>query len=72
MCAKTVLKLLLSKYAPLSVDMQTSIEADQSTVKLNDETLDIEAFTYVDNEQEIIIDESVKTERKTQENGTAK
>ena len=27
---KTVLKLILSKYAPLSIDMQKAIEIDQS------------------------------------------
>lgn len=30
MCRKTLIKLLLSRYAPLSVDMQTAIKADQS------------------------------------------
>lgn len=48
MCAKTVMKLLLSRYAPLSVDMQTAVDADQSIIKTN-ETLDIEGFEYVDN-----------------------
>ena len=45
MALKTVLKLLLSKFAPLSVEMQTATIVDQSIV--NDaETLDI---TYADN-----------------------
>jgi recombination protein RecT len=45
MALKTVLKLLLSKFAPLSVEMQTATIVDQSVV--NDaETLDI---TYADN-----------------------
>lgn len=30
MAKKTVLKLILSKYAPLSIDMQKAIEIDQS------------------------------------------
>lgn len=45
MASKTVLKLMLSKYAPLSVDMQTAQIADQAVI--NDaETLDID---YSDN-----------------------
>jgi recombination protein RecT len=47
MAKKTVLKLLLSRFAPLSVDMQTAVIADQTTVK-NAETLDVE---YIDNTQ---------------------
>jgi len=31
MAKKTVLKLLLSKYAPLSIDMQTAVQTDQAT-----------------------------------------
>lgn len=33
MAQKTVLKLLLNKFAPLSIDMQKAIEIDQSTVE---------------------------------------
>lgn len=47
MANKTVLKLLLSKYAPLSVDMQRAVVVDQSTIK-DAETLDV---TYIDNEE---------------------
>ena len=43
MAIKTVLKLNLSKYAPISVDMQKAILADQSIIKDN------ETFEYVDN-----------------------
>ena len=43
MAIKTVLKLNLSKFAPLSVDMQKAILADQSIIKDN------ETFEYVDN-----------------------
>ena len=43
MCRKTVLKLLLNRYAPLSIEMQKVIQADQSAVN-EDGT-----FTYVDN-----------------------
>lgn len=45
MASKTVLKLLLSKFAPLSVDMQRAVISDQSVI--NDaETIDV---TYSDN-----------------------
>ncbi|HDR1867890.1 TPA: recombinase RecT [Pasteurella multocida] len=46
MALKTVLKLLLSKQAPLSVEMQQAVLADQSVVK------DVEKseFSYPDNE----------------------
>jgi len=37
MALKTVLKLLLSKYAPLSVEMQNAIKADQTVMQKPDE-----------------------------------
>jgi recombination protein RecT len=45
MALKTLIKLLLSKFAPLSVEMQSAFQADQSVVK------DVEAqeFDYIDN-----------------------
>lgn len=46
MSVKTVLKRLLSKYAPLSVDMQKAVIADQSVI--NDE--EANDVTYIDNE----------------------
>lgn len=46
MASKTVLKLLLSKFAPLSVDMQKAIVTDQAII--ND--ADTEDITYIDNE----------------------
>lgn len=46
MALKTVTKLLLSKYAPLSIDMQKAIVTDQSVIN-DHETEDV---TYVDNE----------------------
>lgn len=49
MAKKTVIKLLLSKYGIMTVDMQTAIITDQSVVK-DSETLDVE---YVDNEAEV-------------------
>ena len=46
MATKTVLKLLLSKFAPLSIEMQRAIIADQAVINDAD-TLDV---TYTDNE----------------------
>ena len=49
MALKTVIKLLLSKYGILSVDMQTAITVDQAIIKDAD-TMEVE---YVDtNERE--------------------
>ena len=42
MAKKTVLKLLLSKYAPLSVEMQSALKADQAVISEND------SVNYVD------------------------
>ena len=55
MAKKTVVKALLSKYAPKSVAMQTAIKFDQAKVKTNSdnvEELNIDVFDaeYVDNE----------------------
>jgi recombination protein RecT len=46
MASKTVLKLLLSKFAPLSIDMQKAVVTDQAIV--ND--FEGEDVTYVDNQ----------------------
>ena len=46
MARKTVLKLLLSKYAPLSVEMQNAIKADQAVVREEDK------YDYVDNQEQ--------------------
>ena len=43
MAKKTVLKLLLSKYAPMTIDMQTAQLSDQAIVKEN-------GFEYMDNQ----------------------
>jgi recombination protein RecT len=54
MARKTVLKLLLSKYAPKSIQMQQAITFDQAVVK-NDltatDTIEDAEITYIDNEQ---------------------
>jgi recombination protein RecT len=46
MAKKTVLKLLLSRYAPLSIEMQKAISVDQGVIN-DTETTDI---TYIDNQ----------------------
>lgn len=58
MAQKTCLKLLLSKYAPMSIEMQKAIIADQAVIK-NVEDMEVE---YVDNGQDI----SMKIEEVTQ------
>lgn len=45
MCRKTLIKRILSKYAPLSVEMQTAIVADQSVQREAGE------YSYVDNDK---------------------
>lgn len=52
MALKTVLKELLSKYAPLSVEMQKAIIADQSIIKNND-TMDVEHIDLSTPEDEL-------------------
>lgn len=51
MATKTVIKLLLSKFAPLSVEMQKAVIADQGV--LQDENFD--EVNYPDNDQAEII-----------------
>jgi len=53
MSKKTVLKLLLSKYAPLSIDMQSAVQMDQASFNSVE---DIEDVTYLDNKKEEAID----------------
>lgn len=66
MASKTVLKLLLSKYAPLSVDMQRAIVADQAVIH----DADTEDVTYIDNDEEQKSIEEKKVELKEkQSNG---
>lgn len=48
MASKTVLKLLLAKYAPLSVEMQDAVVSDQAVFRKSDSDVN-----YVDNEQEV-------------------
>ena len=46
MALKTVLKLLISKYAPLSVEMRDAIKADQAVMNKPEE------YEYVDNQEQ--------------------
>lgn len=48
MAKKTVLKDLISKYAPMSVEMQQAIKYDQSVILTDPET-GVEEIVYVDN-----------------------
>lgn len=50
MALKTVTKLLLSKYAPLSIEMQKAVNSDQGVIR-NAETEDV---TYIDNSDESV------------------
>lgn len=69
MAQKTVLKMLLSKYAPLSIDMEQAVQKDQAAFNDIDDTEDI---SYIDNEPEpehdhdqeriVAIIEGIKTE----------
>lgn len=52
MAIKTVLKLLISRYAPLSLDMQKAVNYDQWVIiaKENEDTNEIEVeVEYIDN-----------------------
>ena len=53
MSKKTVLKLLLSKFAPLSIEMQTAVKTDQASFNDVENTEDI---SYIDNEPTIELD----------------
>jgi recombination protein RecT len=58
MAQKTVLKLLLSKFAPLSVDMQKAVITDQAVIH----NADTEDITYVDNSHETVDKESERVQ----------
>ena len=75
MARKTVLKLLLSRYAPLSVEMQAAVTQDQAAIEV-DEELEIIDANYLDststdateNEEpdKVHVEPEVKAKRKTQ------
>lgn len=54
MAKKTVIKLLISKYGIMSVDMQKAVEFDQSTVQGDINNIEDATPEYVDNEQPAI------------------
>ena len=58
MANKTVIKLLLSKFAPLSVEMQKAVITDQSIIN-NSDTEDV---TYIDNTAEPVDKESERVQ----------
>ncbi len=62
MAVKTVLKLLLSKFAPLSVEMQRAVLTDQSIIN-NADTMDVD---YVDNSHEGIDIDKVNFDKERQ------
>lgn len=59
MCLKTVLKLLLSKYGILSIEMQSALKTDQAVIN-SDNLNDDNAVSYIDNPnfREIKVEES--------------
>ena len=61
MAQKTVIKLLLSKYAPLSIEMQKAHIADQAIIR-NADTLEVD---YIDNQPETptMLDEAKEHDR---------
>ena len=65
MAKKTVLKLLLSKFAPLSVEMQRAVVSDSAVINEFDggETIDVD---YVDNTPEAVTVEISEYEQETQ------
>lgn len=76
MATKTVIKLLLSKYGPLSIEMQKAVTVDQAFIKedvLKENTeIDASNIEYIDNNNsESIVDAEYQEESK-KETGEAK
>lgn len=61
MAKKTVLKLLLSKYAPLSVEMQNALKVDQAVVSGD------EKYDYVDNQEQPAAPQTASAQAKAAE-----
>lgn len=59
MAQKTVIKLLLSKFAPLSVEMQKAVITDQGLIK-NADTDDV---LYIDNDEEETVNKELERAR---------
>ena len=76
MAIKTVIKLLLSKYAPLSIQMQEAVTYDQAIIRNenefeytdNDNTIDIEAESEIEETKRVLkFIEKAKTEKDIQD-----
>ena len=61
MAKKTVLKLLISKYAPLSVEMQSALKIDQAVITEND------TVKYVDADEQIQPEQTASAMAKAEE-----
>lgn len=68
MAIKTVLKLLLAKFAPLSIDMQKAVITDQAIIH-NEETQDV---SYVDHDEPVIDKEAERAALMIQDAKTVK
>ena len=65
MALKTVIKLILSKYGILSVELRTAIEADQAVVEEKDGQI---TYDYVDNAEDAeIVEEKPEPNKEAQE-----
>lgn len=64
MCRKTVLRALLSKWGPMSVEMQEAYRADMAVIDVNEETLE-EEIRYSDNETGDVKDRNIPPEIKS-------
>jgi recombination protein RecT len=62
MAVKTVLKLLLSKFAPLSIEMQKAVVVDQAVISDTTDTDAIE-LTYADNQEQEPVEINKEAER---------
>lgn len=72
MAKKTCLKLLLSKYGPLSVDtqMQLAMQADQAAIRMEsieDTSIADATMEYIDNAEEVSGDQSEETPEQKKE-----
>ena len=60
MCQKTILKQLLNRYAPLSIEMETAMKADQAVITESGER-------YIDNENNNDVIDTTNFEEVTNE-----
>jgi recombination protein RecT len=65
MCLKTAIKMTLSKWGILSIEMQTALKADQAVIKSDDPDAP-DAFAYPDNPERDVIDVPATEVRDTQ------